>query len=457
MSLRFRINLVIALSMIVIVLVGAIFTLYNARKSVREVMDDSMNLAIQSIEDGVSDPLAMKNPAKFWQSRMGLSAGTQRLRMRIILPDGRAIEYMGAWALQPTSPAPSWFVWAIKPDVLIKNTLIETDIGPIRVAIRGNPTDEIAKLWKSAQALFGLIFLQALLVGVLVHLTLNKALRSVPIILKGLENIKTGKFNERLPSFNVPEFSRISDAFNHATSALEQAHHENRALTSRTLRVQEEERRSLARELHDELGQSLTGIKITATSMLKENSTNQKAIESILSICDHLFLVVRSMMRRLRPTVLDDLGLAASLEDMIGNWREQNSHTNVRLQCENTVESCDEAVKIHLYRIVQEALNNIARHARAQEVEVKLKQTNCDELSQHTGQINGITDCIHLAVTDNGQGFDADQVAPGFGLLGIRERAESLGGKFWSHSQPGHGVSIEVEVPFESTSKWQLP
>ncbi len=451
MSLRFRLNLVIALSMIVIVVVGAIFTIYNARKSVREVMTTSINLAIKSVEDGISDPLATQNPARFWQSRMGLSAGTQNLRIRIILPDGRVVDYIGAWALQPISPAPAWFVWFIKPDVSAKNQLIKTDKGLIRVTIRVDPSDEITKSWKIAEALFGLIFLQALLVGILVHITLNKALRPVPVILKGLENIKTGKFNERLPEFDVPEFSKISDAFNHATSALEQAQNENRALASRTLRVQEDERRTLARELHDELGQSLTGIKMTATSIIKENPNSKAAVDSIISICDHLFTVIRSMMRRLRPTLLDALGLAASLQDMIDNWREQNPNTIVRLQCEDAVEACDEAAKIHLYRIVQEALNNIARHSQAQEVEVNLKETSCADFNQDKNQFNEADKCIRLTVIDDGQGFDVDRVPPGFGLLGIRERAESLGGKFILQTQPGLGVSITIEVPFGAT------
>lgn len=451
MSLRFRLNFVIALSMIVIVAVGAIFTIYNARKSVREVMTTSINLAIKSVEDGMSNPLAIQNPAKYWQSRMGLSAGTQSLRIRIILPNGRVVDYIGAWALQPISPAPAWFVWFIKPDMSVTNELIKTDKGPVRITIRGDPTNEIAKSWKSAEALFGLIFLQALLVGFLVHLTLKKALRSVPVILKGLENIKTGKFNERLPEFDVPEFSKISDAFNHATSALEQARNENRALASRTLRVQEDERSTLARELHDELGQSLTGIKMTATSIIKENPNSKAAVDSILSICDHLFSVIRSMMRRLRPTLLDALGLAASLQDMIDNWREQNPNTIVHLHFEDAVEACAEAAKIHLYRIVQEALNNIARHSQAKEVEVNLKVTTCSASHQDKNQFKESDKCIQLVVTDDGQGFDVDRVPPGFGLLGIRERAESLGGKFLLQSQPGQGVSIAVEVPLGAT------
>ena len=452
MSLRFRLNLVIAISMLVIVAAGAIFTIYSARKSVQEFMTTSMSLAAKSVKDGVSDPLATQNPAKFWQSRIGLAAATQRLRIRIILPDGRAIDYIGAWALQPSSPAPTWFTWLIKPDMIIKNQFIQTRRGQIRLTIRADPTDEIAKSWKNAQALFGLIILQALLVGILVHLTLKNALRPVPVILDSLERIETGSFNQRLPDFNVPEFSKISNAFNHAAVALEQAYRENRLLISRTLRVQEKERRMLARELHDELGQSLTGIKMTASSIIKENSSNKAALQSIVSICDNLFTVVRSMMRRLRPTMLDDLGLAASLEDMIENWREQNSQIKTRFKFEETLEIVDEAAKIHLFRIAQEALNNIARHAQANQVEVNIKSVICSMPNGPEDQSGIIANCICLIISDDGQGFDVDQQPPGFGLLGIRERAECLGGKVWLQTKPGEGVSITVEIPIKTDS-----
>ena len=452
MSLRFRINLVIALSMLVIVLVGAVFTIYKARNSVQSVMTDSMDLATRSIEDGIHNPMAKKSPARFWQTRMGLSAGTQRLRMRIGLPDGRTIEYNGAWALQPSSPAPDWFIWLIKPGLLIDNRLIETDMGPIRVTMRVDPTDEIAKSWKSAQALFGLVFLQALLVGVLVHFTLRKAFRSVPIILKGLDNIKKSNFSERLPDFEIPEFSKISNAFNYAASDLEQAHNENRALTSRTLTAQEEERRMLARELPDELGQSLTGIKMTASSINKKDPADQAAVDSILSICDHLFLVVRSMMRRLRPTLLDDLGLAASLQDMIDNWMQQNTSTKVNHDVDDRVEGCDEVVKIHLFRIVQEALNNVARHAKAKKVEITIAVKNCESGLLESDN-KTLAKRIYLSIKDDGLGFDVNNNASGFGLLGMRERAESINGSLSLQSIPEHGVTIDVELPFSESLK----
>jgi len=353
MSLRFRLNLVIALSMLLIVGVGTVFTIVHTRQSVMEEVDSSVNLALRSVAAGLSDPASKEKPVAYWQSRMGGPDKSRHLQVRIIPPQGAAIDLAEGRQSSSVETPPAWFIWWIRPQPQIRSQVVETSEGSIRIVIRDDPNDEIVEAWREARALFGLILLQALLVAVLVHLTLGRALQSVPVILQGLESIKSGNFGARLPDFSIPEFSRISAAFNHAAAALEKARAENRALASRTLTLQEEERRALARELHDELGQSLTAIKVTAASAVKALPKSRSAVEPILSICDHLFLVVRSMMRRLRPTMLDELGLGAALEDMIDNWRQYNPDTKVRLLFDDAAESCDDAAKIHLFRIVR--------------------------------------------------------------------------------------------------------
>ena len=447
MSLRFRLNLVIALSMLLIVGLGTAFTIVNARQSVLQEVNSSVNLALRSVAAGLSDPAAKKHPMAYWRSRMRGSDKSRHLQVRIIPPAGEPVDLNEAQRSSSPEAPPAWFVWWIRPQPHTRSQAVETGEGTMRIVIRDDPNDEIVEAWREARALFGLILLQALLVGILVHLTLGRALRSVPVILQGLESIESGNFRERLPAFAIPEFSRISAAFNHAASALEKARAENRALTSRTLHLQEEERRTLAQELHDELGQSLTAVKVTAAAAMKAHPNIRPALESIVSICDHLFLVVRSMMRRLRPTMLDELGLGAALEDMIDNWREYNPDTIVRLRFEDAMEICDDAAKIHLFRIVQESLNNIARHARASEVAITL-QTSVPEDAGSIGEESAPSDAwLHLTVIDDGCGFDLERAPLGFGLLGMRERCESLGGRFLLRTRPGEGVAITVEIP----------
>lgn len=440
--------------MLLIVGVGTVFTIVNARQSVLEETDSSVNLALRSVAAGLSDPASKENPVAYWRSRMGGSDKSRHLQVRIIPPDGEPVDLVEAQRSSSLETPPAWFVWWIRPQPQTRSQVVETGEGRIRIVIRDDPNDEIVEAWREARALFGLIFLQALLVAVLVHVTLGRALRLVPVILQGLESIESGNFRERLPDFAIPEFSRISAAFNHAASALEKARAENHALASRTLRLQEEERRTLARELHDELGQSLTAVKVTAASAMKAHPNVRPAVEPILSICDHLFLVVRSMMRRLRPTMLDELGLEAALEDMIDNWREYNPDTKVRLCFDDAMEVCGDAVKIHLFRIVQESLNNIARHAKASEVDVTLQTIVPEDAGSLGEKPDTSAAWARLTVADDGRGFDSECVPPGFGLLGIRERSESLDGRFLLKTRPGEGVSIIVEVPCAVAPEW---
>lgn len=434
MSLQFRLNLVIALSMLLIVGMGAVFTIYSARQSVYEEIMSSVTLALQSIDSSLSKSEFSDDSINDWQSRIGIPESTRHLSLQLVPVnhyDKVTTELKPVATKNPTS-VPNWFIWWVKPIPLTIIRKLEIQNNTFQIIIHDNPNDEIIEAWGEARGLLGLIILQSLLVWVLVHMMLGRVLKSVPVILKGLEYIEAGDYQQRLPDFSLPEFSRISAAFNHAASALEQTHQENRYLTRRSLTVQEEERRILSQELHDELGQSLTGIKVIATAIAKKTPDSQDEIDSILNICDHLFAVVRAMMRRLRPTVLDELGLEASLEDMLGHWRAQNSQITVTMQIDSVMASPDNPANIHLFRIVQESLNNITRHAQATAVIIRLKQDS---------------KLMILTITDNGHGYDPEQITPGFGLLGMRERAESLGGQFSLQTQTGSGTFIRIKVP----------
>ncbi|MEE9397850.1 MAG: histidine kinase [Methylococcales bacterium] len=440
MSLQFRLNLVITLSMFLIVSMGTLFTVYSARQSIHREILSSVNLFLQSIDFRLSHAEFADDSIVDWYSHITIPEQTRHLTVMLVPLDGQSTSPMKSQESNAPLSVPGWFVWWVKPKPLLETRVIKTRIGAFQLIIRDNPSDEIIEAWGEARGLFALIILQSLLIWMLVHTILGRVLKSVPVILNGLEHIESGDYKQRLPGFPLPEFSKISASFNHAASALEKAHWENRNLTRRSLTLQEEERRMISQELHDELGQSLTGIKAITTSIAKEHPTSQDAVDSILSTCDHLFSMMRSMMRRLRPTVLDELGLEASLEDMAGIWREQNPHTKVILSIDKDIENSNGKTNIHLFRIVQESLNNIARHAEATEVTISLN------IEKITPSLQTPKSTI-LTIIDNGHGYNPDSIKPGFGLLGIRERAESLGGSFRLDTKPGHGTSIRVDIP----------
>jgi signal transduction histidine kinase len=215
------------------------------------------------------------------------------------------------------------------------------------------------------------------------------------------------------------------------------ARQELQELSARLLSAQEEERRSISRELHDEVGQSLSALLMeagNAAARVSPDSTEvRRHVESIKRLAEASVQVIRNMSLLLRPSMLDDLGLVPALE-----WqaREVFKRTGLRVQVtadENASELPDEH-KTCIYRVVQEALHNCARHAQAHNVMVEVRQ----QPSQ-----------IVLTVEDDGRGFDARRVR-GLGLVGMEERVHHLGGALRVKSRPGAGTTIEVELPLAS-------
>jgi signal transduction histidine kinase len=208
------------------------------------------------------------------------------------------------------------------------------------------------------------------------------------------------------------------------------------ALSARLVHVQENERRALSRELHDEVGQALSAVlvelrNLSAETAIQTDEQSRDHVETVKSLVENSVRVVRNMALLLRPSMLDDLGLVPALQ-----WqaREVSKRTSMDVSVATELASDDlsDEYKTCIYRVVQEALHNCSRHARATKVRIRVQQ----EPSR-----------LSLSIQDDGQGFDARQTK-GLGLLGIEERVAQLGGKCEIHSAPGSGTILAIELPF---------
>jgi glucose-6-phosphate-specific signal transduction histidine kinase len=212
-------------------------------------------------------------------------------------------------------------------------------------------------------------------------------------------------------------------------------------LSQSNMLVQEEERRNLARELHDELGQHLNAIKIDAVTMRDCPAAAPAAIresaQSIIVIADHVHAVVRDMMRKLRPPGLDELGLQAALENSVEGWRGRFPALQFDFAMDGDLEGLGELLNITLYRLVQEGLTNIAKHANAQRVELHVTR------SAFTTQ----EDQVVLNLADDGAGAPPGHAHAGLGLIGMRERVEAAGGRLETISAPGAGFRLVARIP----------
>jgi signal transduction histidine kinase len=236
---------------------------------------------------------------------------------------------------------------------------------------------------------------------------------------------------------------------NHYSQLLEQSDNmqqQLRRLSRQILSAQEEERKEISRELHDVIAQTLTGINVRLAALKKEAAHNTQGLDRNIARTQRLVEksvdIVHQFARELRPAVLDDLGLIPALHSYLKSF---TARTGVRahLTAFAGVEQVDTARRTVLFRVAQEALNNVARHAQASRVEVTIQK---------------LPDCICMNIKDDGKSFEVERVLHGkgsrrLGLLGMRERLEMVGGRFDILSAPGKGTAITARMPLGKLAK----
>jgi signal transduction histidine kinase len=252
-----------------------------------------------------------------------------------------------------------------------------------------------------------------------------------------------GDFGQRVEPWATDEIGELAAAFSSMTAGLQQAEHERAEreqlrsqLLEKVIAAQEEERKRIARELHDETGQALTSLMVRLKRM-NEGCTVpalQPQMEELRQLMASTLDGVHTMSLELRPKALDDLGLDAALQRYAQDWQTHHGIDVDLLVLGLEAGRLPPAVETALYRIIQEGLTNVARHAQARTVSVVLERRDNQ---------------VRVIVEDDGIGFDPGQPAARerLGLYGMQERAELLGGHLIVESAPGQGTSVFVEVP----------
>ncbi len=446
MSLRYQINIRILISSLCILILGSSIAIWQARDAVSEEVDSSINLAVQLITFGFSQASQTPFNETDWLTQFNALKETRHLSIQLKEPSGQIISF--AHKNQQTNndeKPPQWFINLVAahyPEVERQITSFNGEQIPL--IIQANPLDEITEAWQESIAFFSSLFMLTLFTFLAVNMAFNKALKSIAVIVNALKVIETGQYQQKLPDFSIQEYDNIAKAINHMTGELSKSQQENRALTQHTLEIQEDERQRLSQELHDELGQSLTAIKVMAVTAGRSQAGAmgtrgdiKQTTDSIVTICDHLMTVVRSMMHQLHPLVLTELGLKATMEDLLNHWSIRNPKLKLTIACPDEVDNLEQRITIQVFRVVQECLTNIVRHAQANQAAISLE-------IDHQAKTERV---LRLQVTDDGQGCAVDKIKTGFGLLGMRERINSLGGELIIQTRPRQGMSIIATIP----------
>ncbi len=435
MSLRFQINRNILIVSLLILILGGVFAIWQAKQAIEEEVTASINLAKQLIQLGISHTPKSKLNDSDLLAFLATLKNTRHLNILLKSPTGNTLRISPKKSrASKFELPPPWFVKLVSGHYTNQQLKIITENGlQYQLVIKAEPLDEITEVWQESINFFSILSVLILLIFLAINLAFNKALKSIAVIVNGLQDIEKGNFLHKLPRFDIQEYDSIGNAVNHLSQELQKTQQENRALTQHSLTIQEQERQHLSQELHDELGQSLTAIKVMAITANHKNADRVKIMEEITRVCDHLITIVRNMMHQLHPLILDDLGLKAALQDMTRQWSERNPEIQVNMECHDNIGELKNTKAIHIFRIVQECLTNINRHANAQQVTIELKMTTQQKL--------------FLKITDDGQGCDIHSNTSGFGLRSMKERILIMNGTCLIESNPGKGLSLTVEVP----------
>ncbi|MGH8750586.1 MAG: PAS domain S-box protein [Burkholderiales bacterium] len=564
MSLRYRINLLITVLMLIFIAGIGVIIVNDTRKSVKEELEGTTRVTVQLLTAVLYGSQFIPGTATQRQVLLDFLTSLGRVRANDIrLYDGleHLIYQSPVSRYKAGRAAPEWFAQLVAP----KTEKVTLRIQGGTLQITPDPSRSILDAWDDLQPLMWLALVFFVAVNLLVFWFIGRSLKPVTQILAGLQQTQQGNFDARLPRFALPEFSSISNAFNRMTGALQDSmaenrrlalivkqsndaimihdlqgnisfwnpaaerlfgysaqeiagrsatlltpperadeirgnleiverrglvenvetqrlardgrlidvalsaaplidpHHEqvigeicsmrditekrrgeqaareleeNRQLTQLIQSHVEEERRSLARELHDELGQYVTAVKTIGASIANRVESTPEvrtSAQTIVEVAARIYDAMHGIISRLRPSALDNLGLVETLQDSVAAWHARYPETDFRLDFSGQLDALGETLNITLYRIVQECLTNVVRHAQASQVEIRVANAGA---------------CIDLSVRDNGRGAVADIAPRGhFGLLGMRERAQALNGMFAIASARGQGFCVTVNIP----------
>jgi two-component system sensor histidine kinase UhpB len=328
---------------------------------------------------------------------------------------------------------PAWFVKLVHARPT--SARIEAVVGgrPIGAfLVEGDPADEIGELWDSLVALTLDGGVCAALGLVLVYLVVRAGLTPLTRLNAGLAALGRRDYGARLPEQAAPEFQPLLARFNALGDSLGRAERENRLLRARLVSIQDEERKEIGRELHDEIGPYLFAARAQAGAARRgaPQGPSAQALDAVIETIDALQSTNRRILDRLRPAALEELGLGPALQALARFFERNRPNFAVSVEAAEP-SGLPQGFEAALYRIAQEALTNAARHAEADAVQITLA-------------LEG--DALVLIVADDGRGLDP--AAPGGrGLLGMRERVAAYGGTLTLAPTRPHGLTVRACFP----------
>ncbi|ODA66672.1 Sensor histidine kinase LiaS [Methyloligella halotolerans] len=486
-TIRTQLLVVIGVINLCALAIAGVVTIYNARHATKVEVSASMELAKQFVEatirsvepDGRYGLLSRKVTQLSEQLQLA-----QLRHVRIYMANAAGgLTPMAATGTVRSGPLeqvgesapPAWFAALVTPEIETSAlNVIQPDptsghlmvterpeqAGKVwtlgTVVIQGAPEDEIAEVWEDVSSLFLLWLLLDAAMLMVLYLLLGRVLDPLAAIARGMSQLEDGQYATRLPRPRLVELGALADRFNFLAEALGRARAENARLYEQLITVQEDERREVASELHDEASPCLFGITANAFSIDqlagKRNDRRTSEIKGhvseILKITEHLKAMNRVLLKKLRPIALGKIPIADALTDLTNELAQRFPDVEIDHAIHVEASSYGEKVDLALYRCVQEGVTNAIRHGRAELVQVHLRE-NAAAVSRDGTPLPAT---VQLTISDDGRGISADTQV-GFGMTVMRERIHALGGNCVIQTAPSQGATLKVIVPREASEK----
>ena len=318
-----------------------------------------------------------------------------------------------------------------------------TPVAQLRVV--SNPLAEISEIEQRVFRDLTLLTLTILTMAASIYFIVRRGLMPVGQIQVALTRLEAGELDTRLPEFRLKDLDDISQRFNHCAAVMQEAAAQRRELTRRLIDVEEDERKRLARELHDELGQSLTAIKVDAAYIAREAAGQSAKIEScargVERLTSEIMDIIRGMLARLRPHGLETVGLRDTLQELINGWQTRVADKfRCRLIFSGPVNSLPADLNMTVYRLIQECLTNAVRYSRARAIDLQLTVV--------TARASDRPERVAVNVQESEVSAEGSVIrANGSGLLGMRERVEAHGGELRVEFAGSGGMSLQAWMP----------
>lgn len=448
MSMRFRLNALIIGILGLTLLSFVALTVWKARARVQTENANIIRLAKDFLDVSVA----------------GLAAAPDRqARLNFMLIELSAIRHLSVRrpgepeapkgivpnAVDALTTPPQWFYRLVHSDSDDKALAVRfavPDYGTL--VITPDPSYEIAEIWDSIVSLAMSGSSLALIAIAFASWIIEQTLRPLREVGQALGDIEAGQYAVNLASSGPPEVASLTLKLNTVAARLKRKQEENRELAQKVITIQDQERRDLARELHDEMGPYLFAIRAIATKlksglMQTPGPAFSEQCDTMLARIDEVQQVNRRVLQKLRPAGLDELGLKTALEAFLTMCKSSGQAMDFAMTVDAAANDLDRTAQLTIYRIVQEAVTNAMRHARAQSIDIDI-ELNSDGLPGETAPMRTAGVCI--VVADDGTGIKQARTS-GSGILGIEERVRSLGGELVLTDRTGGGTEVRASFP----------